>query len=338
SELRYCISALEKRIPAFSGLGLGARFEAIGNVLRRRFDNKSASEWLIVFDQLLTVIGWPGARRLDSQEYQQLNQWFEVRDQFACLDNHSAPISYTQACRYLRELADKTPFQAQTPDSPIQILGALEAAGLQFSHLWAMGLSDNQWPPVPSPNPLLPLHLQREHNMPHASAARELEIAQGLTLRYKQSAQYVVFSSAQGDGDNELRPSALIRDIPLTDIKLVLSHEQSALQNYYQLLQSTAELDVIHDAQGPVLGQQESVRGGSSLFKYQASCPFEAFVRLRLGAKNPEDPVIGFNAAERGNLLHDSLATIWRELKNSAGLAALDESTLHHFVGNITQN
>jgi ATP-dependent helicase/nuclease subunit B len=337
SDLRHSASKLEARIPAFGVLGLSNRFEEVGNLLRRRFENRLASEWLIVFDQILTTMNWPGTRRLDSQEYQQLNQWFEVRDQFACLDNHSAPISFTQACRYLGELADKTPFQAQTPDSPIQILGALEAAGLQFSHLWVMGLSDNQWPPVPAPNPLLPLHLQREHNMPHASATRELEIAEGLTRRYKQSAQQIIFSSAHGDGDNELRPSALIRDIPLTDIKLVLKQEDSNLQNHYQRLQSAAHLEIIQDAQGPLLSEQEPVRGGSSLFKYQASCPFEAFVRLRLGAKNPDEPVIGFNAAERGNLLHDSLAAIWRELKNSAGLVTLDDSALQNLVGSITQ-
>jgi ATP-dependent helicase/nuclease subunit B len=338
SDLRYCIGKLEERIPTLSILGLRKQFEEAGNLLRRRFDNKSASEWLIVFDQLLTIMNWPGARRLDSQEYQQINQWFEVRDQFVSMDNYSAAFSYNQACRYLRELADKTPFQAQTPDCPIQILGALEAASLQFSHLWVMGLSDNQWPPVPTPNPLLPLHLQREHNMPHASATRELHIAEGLTQRYKQSAQHIVFSSARGDGDNELRPSALIRDIPLTDISAILNQRKSDLQNYYEQLQKASEMEIIQDANGPQLQTQETVRGGSNLFKLQASCPFEAFVRLRLGAKNPDEPTLGFSPAERGTLLHDSLAAIWRELKNSTGLAMLDDAALHILVSNITQD
>jgi ATP-dependent helicase/nuclease subunit B len=342
SDLRHCARKLEERIPEFTILGLSNRFETVGNLLRRRFGNKTASEWLSVFDEILATMNWPGTRRLDSQEYQQLNQWFEVRDQFACIDNHSAPISYTQACRYLRELADKTPFQAQTPDSPIQILGVLEAAGLQFSHLWVMGLSDNQWPPVPAPNTLLPLHLQREHNMPHASATRELEIAQGLTQRYKESAQQVIFSSAHGDGDNELRPSALIRDIPLTPLAEILDQENSELDNHYVALQKSAQLEIIQDANGPPinkqeLGAQEPQRGGSGIFKYQAACPFEAFVRLRLGAKNPDEPVIGFNAAERGNLLHDSLAAIWRELKDSTALTMLDDSAVRTLVSNITQ-
>jgi len=334
-DLHHMARKLEAAIPVFAGIGLSARFESLANLLRRRFGNKSASEWLTTFDAILATLNWPGTRRLDSQEYQQLNQWFEVRDEFMRLDNHVTSLSYTQACRYLRELADKTPFQAQTPDSPIQILGALEAAGLQFSHLWVMGLDDNQWPPAPAPNPLLPLELQRKHNMPHASAARELEIAQGLMQRYKQSAQHIVFSSARHNADNELRPSTLIRDIPLTDLGMLLQ-PQSDLQIHYQKVQSSAQLDMIQDSQGPRLDEDEPVRGGSSLFKYQAVCPFEAFVRLRLGAKNPDEPVIGFNAAERGNLLHDSLAAIWRELKNSAGLAVHDSLSLEKLVGQIT--
>ncbi len=344
SDLRYCISKLETQIPSLASAGLSRRLETIGNFLRRRFDKKSAREWLEVFDQLLDTMGWPGARRLDSQEYQQINQWFEVRDHFACIDNHTPPISYAQASRYLRELADKTPFQAQTPDSPIQILGALEAAGLQFSHLWVLGLSDDQWPPVPAPNPLLPLHMQREHLMPHSSATRELEIAHGLTQRYRQSAQTVIFSSAKRSGgdtnsesESERRPSALIRDIPLTPLRDILLEKKSSLQTYYHELHNSTLLEIIHDETGPQVLSDELVRGGSSLFKLQAACPFLAFARLRLGAENHDAPVIGFSAAERGNLLHDSLASIWRDLKDSAGLAALDKSALEIVVRNVTQ-
>lgn len=338
ADLRYCASQLEQQLPAASQTQeISQRFEAIGNLLRRNLSNKSARDWLGLFDEILRTLGWPGARRLDSQEYQQLNQWFEVRDQFACIDHHSAPISYTQACRYLRELADKTPFQAQTPDSPIQILGALEAAGLQFSHLWVMGLSDNQWPPVPSPNPLLPLALQRDHKMPHASTERELEIARNLTERYRQSAPLVIFSSAHSDGDNELRVSALVREIPLTPLSEIVATKVSSLEDYYQLLLANAELEIVPDANGPGLGEQEIVRGGSNLFKLQATCPFSAFAQLRLGAKNPDEPVFGFSPAERGNLLHDALAAIWRALGDSQQLANTTADQLSGMVNRITQ-
>lgn len=336
-DLRYCLTKLEKAVPQFAQQNLYKQFEEIASLARRMKRMNTAENWIGIFDQLVATINWPGARRLDSQEFQQLNQWFDIRDQYTHLDSYFTEISFTQACRFLREIADKSPFQAQTPDSPIQILGALEAAGLQFSHLWVMGLSDNQWPPVPAPNPLIPLELQREHNMPHASASRELEIAEGLTARYKKSAQEIIFSHAHSEGDNELRPSALIRDIPLTEISRIIQNDTSALNAHYDRLLSTHQLEIIHDHSGPRLQKNELVRGGSSLFKLQATCPFEAFVRLRLGARNPDQPLLGFSPADRGNLLHNALAAIWREIKDARTLATIDADALHQLVSSVCQ-
>ena len=65
-------------------------------------------------------------------------------------------------------------FQPEGTDAPIQLLGVLEGAGLDFDALWVAGLSADRWPPAPAPNPLLPLHWQRERNVPRSSAENEL--------------------------------------------------------------------------------------------------------------------------------------------------------------------
>ena len=57
----------------------------------------------------------------------------------------------------------ETLFQAESPDTPIQILGPLESTGLTFDALWLLGLDDYNWPPAPQSNPLLPNRLQRVH-------------------------------------------------------------------------------------------------------------------------------------------------------------------------------
>ena len=68
---------------------------------------------------------------------------------------------YADAVSRLRRMAADTLFQPETPDVPIQVLGELEATGMQFDHLWVMGLSDETWPRGPRPNPFLPVELQR---------------------------------------------------------------------------------------------------------------------------------------------------------------------------------
>lgn len=339
SDIRYHCKNLSARLGIDeNNTGLSARLIQLENYRRQTYGNHSAQYWSDFFQLHLNVLGWPGTRRLDSQEHQQLSQWNSLLEHFVQLDNTHIQFSYLAAVQQLRAIAGKTPFQAQTPHSPIQILGALEGAGLQFSHCWVMGLHHRQWPPVPAPNPLLPINLQRTHKMPHASAERELEFARALTAHYRQCAPLVVFSSAHSDEDSELSPSALIRHWPLTPVAQLIAGEQSASSNNYQQIAAQKILQVINTAQAPHLDlAQEPVRGGAGLFKEQAACPFNAFARLRLGATRIDDPVAGFSPIERGNLLHESLADIWRELKSHTNLVALDDSALGIVVNTATQ-
>jgi ATP-dependent helicase/nuclease subunit B len=339
SDLRYHCQKLSGAlaIPA-NETHLATRLVQLENYRRQSFGFHSAEYWCDFFQQHLQLLGWPGTRRLDSQEYQQLTLWNQVLDNFLQLDATGINFSYSNAIQQLRSIAGKTPFQAQTPNSPIQILGALEGAGLQFSHCWVMGLHHRQWPPVPAPNPLLPSNLQRTKKMPHASAERELEFARALTAHYQQCAAQVIFSSAHSDDDSELSPSALIRHLPLTaPAQLIHTHTTASAENY-SLLTHSKQWELVDCASAPLLDiTKEPVRGGANLFKEQAACPFNAFARLRLGATRTEEPLAGFSPIERGNLLHDALATVWRDLKNQAALIALDETSLGSLINNAAQ-
>lgn len=339
SDLRYYCQRISAQLDLEQNdTSLSTRFIQLENYRRQTFGNHSAQYWSDFFQMHLDLLGWPGQRRLDSQEHQQLSQWNSLLENFVQLDNAGMQFSYLAAVQQLRNIASKTPFQAQTPHSPIQILGALEGAGLQFSHCWVMGLHHRQWPPVPAPNPLLPVNLQRKHKMPHASAERELQFARALTAHYRQCAPLVVFSSAHSDEESELSPSALIRQWPLTPIDELIGNQTTTSEKNYQKIAARQSLQIIPTANAPRFDlAHEPVRGGANLFKEQAACPFNAFARLRLGATRIDDPVAGFSPIERGNLLHDSLALIWKDLKNQANLLAMNEAELHNLITAVTQ-
>src|SRR5690606_27510403 len=112
----------------------------------------------------------------------------------------------------------------------------------------------------------------------------------------------------------------------------------TASSENYRRLSDSKNWELVDCAQAPALDiQHEPVRGGASLFKEQAACPFNAFARLRLGANSIDAPVAGFSAIERGNLLHEALAIIWRELRTQTALLALDEDALITLVNNAAQ-
>lgn len=339
SDLRYHCQKLSSKLGiAENDATLATRLVQLENYRRQTFSNRTTQYWSDFFQQHLQLLGWPGTRRLDSQEHQQLTLWNQVLENFLQLDGTGIQFNYPGAIQQLRSIAGKAPFQAQTPNSPIQILGALEGAGLQFSHCWVMGLHHRQWPPVPAPNPLLPGSLQRTKKMPHASAERELQFARALTDHYRQCAPIVVFSSAHSDDDSELSPSALIRHLPLTLLDSLIGTTESISAENYRAMAAANTLEIINTTQAPqlIIGE-EPVRGGANIFKEQAACPFNAFARLRLGATSIDEPVAGFSAIERGNLLHDALAMIWRELKDQNSLLALDGSALSALISQTTK-
>ena len=86
-------------------------------------------------------------------------------------------MNLAQVTGWLRERPRNTQFQVEDEGAPVQVMGMLEAAGLRFDHLWIMGLHDETLPAPANPNPFLPSALQRQHHLPHSSAARELEFA-----------------------------------------------------------------------------------------------------------------------------------------------------------------
>ena len=298
--------------------------------LRRRAHSRAApSTWTRLFLQQLQALGWPGSRRLDSNEYQQVSQWYQLLDVFAGLDISAVSLTLSEALKELQQLAQTTHFQAQVPASPIQILGALEGAGLCFTHTWVLGLQQNTWPPAPAPHPLLPVELQRQHHMPHADSERELQFSQSLTEGYRGSAGQVIFSSARWHDDSEQAPSRLIADIALTPAQQLAPLQASDLEQYCSALGSARQLQWVDTSRGPPLAADGSAApGGSGILQQQAACPFNAFAIYRLGAQLPAAPVPGFSALEKGLILHEALAAIWQQLGSQQALLALPETAL----------
>lgn len=307
--------------------------QAIGNITRsHQLDGtRSALQWRELFEQILELINWPGQRRLDSIEYQQVSQWQQILNEFCSLNVVSGAMTYSDALTALRSILSRHIFQPQSADSSLQILGTLEAAGLQFSHLWLQSMSEKAWPPAPSPNPLLPFSLQREQGMPHATAERELLYASNLSQRFISSAEHIVVSSPAVIDDNPAMVSGLFAAYPRTTLDKLLGRSLDALVPLKEIRRRHFEsqtLEAFDAGFAPSMATDEKIRGGSSLFASQSACPFRAFATHRLGLRALPQPELGLNAADRGTILHRALELIWQKLKNQQSLLALPEDPL----------
>ncbi len=287
------------------------------------------SNWAEAFSRLLHAMGWPGERALTSAEFQTFEAWRALTTELSALDAIAGRVNGSEALATLRRLATERIFQPETPAVPIQILGVLDTAGLAFDHLWIMGLHDGVWPASPRPNPLLPIAAARRHGLPHASAERELAFARRLTARLLASAPEVIASYPIRKGDEDLRPSPLIVDLPEIAPEAIVV---SPANNFRDLIHDTGALETLVDNRAPALPERTVVQRGTAVFRDQAACPFRAFARVRLGAAPLDEPGPGLDDSTRGRLLHGVLARVWRELKSHAGLCTRAPEELQALV------
>ena len=307
--------------------------QAIATISRSHHTTRaqSALHWRESFEQILAHIGWPGQRRLDSIEYQQVSQWQQMLNDFCSLHLVNETMTYSQAVTALRGILSRHIFQPQSAESSLQILGTLEAAGLQFSHLWLQSMSEKAWPPAPSPNPLLPFALQRQQAMPHATVERELLYASNLSQRFIASAEHVVVSSATIIDGNPAMVSSLFSTYPRRTIDQLLGRPLRSLVPLKEIRRRHVEsqkLEPFDAGFAPTLNADEKIRGGSRLFASQSACPFRAFATHRLGLRALPQPELGLNAADRGSILHRALELIWQKLKNQQALLALSDAEI----------
>ncbi len=286
---------------------------------------KRPSEWGRAISELLDAIGFPGERALDSAEFQTLEKLREAIAGFAALERVAGRMRFEEAYARLARIAADTLFQPETQEVPIQVLGVLESAGLEFDHLWVMGLTEEAWPIPARPNPFIPVALQRSASVPESSAAASLALDERITRGWIAAAREVVLSHALREDDRDLAPSPLVRALPQA------SPGDLALPAYETLrdaIRRARAEDRMTDASAPALAAQGASAGGTGVFKDQAACPFRAFAIHRLGAEGLEAPPPGLDAAGRGTLLHAVLARVWEELKSKARLDALPAGEL----------
>jgi probable DNA repair protein len=267
---------------------------------------------------------------LDSAEFQAHARFNALLGEFARLGRVVERFSAGEALARLRCLCAETLFQPEAPVAPVQVLGLLESAGLEFDALWVSGLTDDAWPLAARPNPFLPIALQKKAGIPEASAETSLALDRRFTAGWAGAANEVVFSWPRKDGDRELVAS------PLVATGAEQSPELSAYPRFRDAVFAQRALRERQDETGPAVSHKE-VHGGTRVLADQAACPFRAFAHWRLRAEALAAPEPGPDAMVRGQLLHALMAGLWRDLRSSAALSGDVEPALDKAARNAVK-
>lgn len=290
--------------------------------------NVTPGQWASRFDQLLKIMGWLEDYSLSHEMFQLSGAWRELLAELAALDWVMGKMTAIDAANLLHQMASQRIFQPHIDNQAIQILGPLEAQGIEFDFLWVAGLHDGVWPSHFDPNPFIPIQIQRKYQTPHSSEQRELAIATQQMQRILGSASEVIVSYPEFDEEKILRPSPLIKALTVKDVhQLALS----SIPLWRDIIYAQAQKEEVQRDTAPPV-RMTQVKGGSRIFELQAACPFRAFAELRLFAYPLRKIHMGLNTMVRGNLVHRAMEKIWGTLHSHHQLITLPDAQLDKLV------
>lgn len=282
-----------------------------------RFESpEPPATWARRIDDLLRKVGWPG-KGLDSAEFQLVNRWRTSLNELSRLDIMRPQITAPEAIARLTAFATEAVYQPDDGPGSVQLLGILEAAGLEFDQLWVTGLDAQSWPPAAHPLPLVSRELQRKRYMPDATPADSLGFSRQVLQRLTCSAGEVVLSWPESHQGLELEPSPLLKPW------FARGAQQVEDPGCYAGQWSGG------DALGPAcadpppgIGFDERLLGGATTVQRQVEDPFSAFACGRLGATELPLFEVGLSASSRGIIIHRALHFLLTDCPSSADIAA----------------
>lgn len=252
--------------------------------------------------QLLEFIGWPARRTLSSSEFQAARRFHHAIEIAGSLGFDGRRITWQQFLSSLARVLDETLFAPESRDAPIQIIGPAESAGLTADAIWFLGATEDAWPAAAPAHSLLPIHVQRQLSMPHATPQLDWDMASAITARVLASAPEVCFSFAGHVDDVESRPSRLA---------VQCAGLPQPMPAFLVPAPIAPALTVGFEDASEQPFPPGKAAGGATVLTFQSQCPFKAFASVRLGAQGWQSAQPALTPAQRGRLLHAALHAIW---------------------------
>lgn len=311
---------------------LAAQLAQVQTLLDGAARRLSMAGWVALFQQALGLLGWPGETGLALQEQAAYEAWQRALDTAAALDvvlpAQTAPAALARLRSVMRGISGA---EAIAPDA-IEILSVEDASVLRPVRAWMLSLHDAAWPSATSQNPLLPAELLRRAAVPGTDFAADARHAEACLATIIAHAQEAVLSYAVRDGETPLRPSGAV------DWSLKTSVAVPSLPGRWRQQVANAVLEPRPPDPPMPLEQHQRQRGGAELLADQAACAFKAYARYRLHAQHLDDATPGLDSRERGQLVHEVLASVWTALADSRRAAALAPMEMDELISSAVDS
>jgi len=275
------------------------------------------SNWIALFQQRL--------RELDFSQapVDILNKFYSGIESLHALSGWEEALTLEEVDAWLTLKFQQEIHQPPQEHAGVHFMGWLEASGFRGDAIWICQFLSQNIPQPPNLSSWLPVHWQKQQQLPRTSYEKEQEIAKTLIQRLQAANPELVFSYPATIDQQAQWPSPLFPKDAQEYVYSKASPPVSVLETY----QDPALLPLAED---------EALKGGSQLMSAYANCPFQAFAKYRLHAQTGIDTHLGLDALENGQLMHQSLFYLWQSLGSQTKLKEMSTAQVDEMVEQAT--
>jgi len=176
------------------------------------------SDWTNLWQEKLIFLGWvTNANEYEEKVKQAFIQALQATNELNSIYTH---VSFEQARDCLLQSCKQQTFQLPSDRSDIQIMGVLEAVGLEFDELILVGFNSTNWPQKHQSNPFIPISFQKDYAMPGCSVDREYQYTEQLSNQLLKSANKIWITQSRTDTNKDIsgiQASTFFADYPLVE-------------------------------------------------------------------------------------------------------------------------
>ncbi len=213
--------------------------------------------------------------------------------------------------------------------APIQVVTREDSKKLEFDALWVANVGENNWPPDPHPNPMIPISVQRKAQVPRTTYTQTLQYAQHMSAMWVGSAPVCVFSSSKEAEEEVNPPSRLFIEHPLVEREELLISPSLAEHDHpwATARQEEATEEFLSD-KGSDLPEGTEQEISSAFIRDQSMCPFRGWAIHRAGLKDGRSPRLFPDAMDRGSVVHAVLQKIVEMAQTQGEIASLSDAQI----------
>lgn len=303
---------------------LGGQILAMFRLIKSFHDGEC--DEISFFADILTITAWPG--NISEYECKVVTKFNSIMRDIKYSVCHDKKLSRYRSLNSIVAILKSYSVLAHQQNCSIQVIDVNEASFCSFDNVWVMGMDEINWPTTKKYPPITKNLLEK-----YKVLQEDNHICQAIINRIVNGSRNIMLNYESIINDQSVKKSAMVKAYCHSENKFIALNKNN--NPYHKFTTKNSLSKRLVPTKIP-LQQHEKNIGTYQLKEFQ-NCNIRSFIKYRLRAPEYEEASLGFNAKEKGIIIHEVLQRFYQLHPSHECLIQLAENTIVEELGSILE-